>query len=226
MTHDSIGLGEDGPTHQPVEHLAALRAIPNLHRVPPGRRDGNRRMLADWRSTATTAPSTLALTRQNLPRRAHRVRRRKTSAPRAPTNSPPPRRRSVVTIFATGSEVEIALEARDSCWRTHGHPTRVVSVPCFELFEQQSDDYRKADHRRRAGQASPSRPPSAGLGPHHRRRRHLHRHEWLRRQRPRSEHSTSISASPPRRSSRRPSSAAREVKPASLSRRLLARQGA
>ncbi|RWE89586.1 MAG: transketolase, partial [Mesorhizobium sp.] len=140
MTHDSIGLGEDGPTHQPVEHLAALRAIPNHNVFRP----------ADAVETAECwqialesekTPSTLALTRQNLPtvRTEHSAKNLSSQGAYelAAANG-----EAVVTIFATGSEVEIALGARDLLEK-HGHPTRVVSVPCFELFDQQSDDYRK-----------------------------------------------------------------------------------
>lgn len=139
MTHDSIGLGEDGPTHQPVEHLAALRAIPNNYVFRP----------ADVVETAECweialksrkRPSTLALTRQNLPTvRTEHVDENKCAygayelAAASGT--------AEVTIFATGSEVEIALAARDQL-EANGHPTRVVSVPCFELFEEQSDDYK------------------------------------------------------------------------------------
>ncbi|MBX3571757.1 MAG: transketolase [Mesorhizobium sp.] len=141
MTHDSIGLGEDGPTHQPVEHLAALRAIPN-HLVF---RPADAMECAEcWEIAlnSRTAPATIALTRQNLPavrteyseenlcaRGAYELARASDDA--------------AVTIFATGSEVEIALAARARL-QAHGHPTRVVSVPCFELFEQQSKDYQTA----------------------------------------------------------------------------------
>ncbi|MEP7452334.1 transketolase [Phyllobacterium sp. SB3] len=140
MTHDSIGLGEDGPTHQPVEHLAALRAIPNNYVFRP----------ADVVETAEcweialksrTTPSTIALTRQNLPtvRDVH-VEENKCSygAYELATASG----NAEVTIFATGSEVEIALNARTQLEK-NGHPTRVISVPCFELFEAQSDDYKR-----------------------------------------------------------------------------------
>ncbi|MCO5064682.1 MAG: transketolase [Rhizobiaceae bacterium] len=140
MTHDSIGLGEDGPTHQPVEHLAALRAIPNHLVFRP----------ADAVETAECwqialesrkAPSTLALTRQNLPtvRTEHTDENlcRRGAYELAPADG-----EAAVTIFATGSEVEIALGAR-ALLQAHGHPTRVVSVPCFELFEQQSDGYKE-----------------------------------------------------------------------------------
>lgn len=141
MTHDSIGLGEDGPTHQPVEHLAALRAIPNNYVFRP----------ADVVETAECwelalksrkTPSTIALTRQNLPTvRTEHVDENKCAYGAyelAAANG-----KAQVTIFATGSEVEIALNARAQL-EANGHPARVVSVPCFELFEQQSEEYKRA----------------------------------------------------------------------------------
>ena len=176
MTHDSIGLGEDGPTHQPVEHLAALRAIPNHNVFRPA--DATEAAEC-WQLALESqkTPSTLALTRQNLP-----AVRTEFAAENlcsygayelAAANGD-----AAVTIFATGSEVEIALAARDKL-QAHGHPTRVVSVPCFELFDKQDAAYRartignapvKDRHR--------GRHPS-GLGPSHRDRRHLHRHDRL-----------------------------------------------
>ncbi|MBB6469273.1 transketolase [Aminobacter carboxidus] len=141
MTHDSIGLGEDGPTHQPVEHLAALRAIPN-HIVF---RPADAMEAAEcWQLTLENraTPSTLALTRQNLPAvRTEYVEENLCGygAYELATADGD----AEVTIFATGSEVEIALDAR-KLLQAAGHPTRVVSVPAFELFEQQSPEYRKA----------------------------------------------------------------------------------
>ncbi|PSH66872.1 transketolase [Phyllobacterium sophorae] len=141
MTHDSIGLGEDGPTHQPVEHLAALRAIPNNYVFRP----------ADVVETAECwelalksrkTPSTIALTRQNLPTvRTEHVDENKCAY--GAYELAPASGKAEVTIFATGSEVEIALNARAQL-EQNGHPARVVSVPCFELFEQQSDEYKRA----------------------------------------------------------------------------------
>lgn len=140
MTHDSIGLGEDGPTHQPVEHMAALRAIPNHNFFRP----------ADAVETAECwqlaiesdkTPSTLALTRQNLPTvRTEFVA--KNLSRQGAYELVAASGEAAVTIFASGSEVEIAVAARELLEK-HGHPTRVVSVPCFELFDQQSADYRK-----------------------------------------------------------------------------------
>ncbi|SDB02696.1 transketolase [Bauldia litoralis] len=138
MTHDSIGLGEDGPTHQPVEQLAALRAIPNLLVFRP----------ADVVETAEcwqlslerrTGPSLLALTRQNLPT-VRTVFEHNNRCSRGAYELAPADGDADVSIFASGSEVEIALEAKAQI-EAAGHKARVVSVPCFELFEEQSEDY-------------------------------------------------------------------------------------
>ncbi|MCB1424682.1 MAG: transketolase [Zhengella sp.] len=141
MTHDSIGLGEDGPTHQPVEHLAALRAIPN-HQVfrPADAMETAECWQIALESRAT--PSTLALTRQNLPAVRSDYADENLCAFGAyelQTASDDAK----VSIFATGSEVEIALNAR-TLLEGRGIPTRVVSVPCMELFARQNADYRKA----------------------------------------------------------------------------------
>ena len=139
MTHDSIGLGEDGPTHQPVEHLAALRAIPNHNVFRPA--DATEAVEC-WQLALESqkTPSTLALTRQNLPavRTEFAVENLCSygAYELAAANGD-----AAVTIFATGSEVEIALAARDKL-QAHGHSTRVVSVPCFELFDKQDAAYR------------------------------------------------------------------------------------
>ena len=141
MTHDSIGLGEDGPTHQPVEHMAALRAIPNHLVFRP----------ADATETAEcwqiametkTRPSTLALTRQNLPAVRTEFSEENLCALGAYELSVASDDPSV-TLFATGSEVEIALAAQ-KVLEGRGHATRVVSVPSFELFSEQSKDYQEA----------------------------------------------------------------------------------
>lgn len=141
MTHDSIGLGEDGPTHQPVEHLASLRAIPNHLVFRP----------ADVVETAECwqlalksqkAPSTLVLTRQGLPTLRKNYEEDNLCALGAYellTASDDAK----VTIFASGSEVAIAVNARNEL-ESKGIPTRVVSVPCFELFEQQVESYKTA----------------------------------------------------------------------------------
>jgi len=138
MTHDSIGLGEDGPTHQPVEHLAALRAIPNhLVMRPADAVEAAECWQVALESEKT--PSTLALTRQNLPTLRTEHVEENLSAKGAYTLVPA--EDADVTIFATGSEVEIAVNARNLLVG-HGHSVRVVSVPCFELFEAQDDAYK------------------------------------------------------------------------------------
>ena len=140
MTHDSIGLGEDGPTHQPVEHLAALRAIPNTLVLRP----------ADVIETAeawqialehTTGPSILVLTRQNLPLLRTEFVEENVSAKGAYLLSPASAPDAAVTIWATGSEVEIALEAQKKL-EAEKIPARVVSAPSLELFAQQEASYR------------------------------------------------------------------------------------
>jgi transketolase len=139
MTHDSIGLGEDGPTHQPVEHLAALRAIPNLLVFRPA--DAVETLEA-WEIALETkgSPSILALSRQNLtPLRTEMTEENRVA--RGAYEISPADGEAEVTIFATGSEVMLAVEAQKRL-AAEGHPTRVVSVPCFELFEAQSEAYK------------------------------------------------------------------------------------
>lgn len=139
MTHDSIGLGEDGPTHQPVEHLAALRAIPNHNVMRPA---DAVEAAECWQIAleSTKTPSTLALTRQNLP--ALRVQHTAENlCAKGAYELAPASKDAQVSIFATGSEVEIAVAARAELEK-RGIATRVVSVPCFELFEAQSAEYR------------------------------------------------------------------------------------
>lgn len=139
MTHDSIGLGEDGPTHQPVEHLAALRAIPNLLVMRPA---DAVETVECWQIAINepSTPSVIALTRQNLPtlrKDYEEVNRSARGAYEIAGSSAD----AVVSIFATGSEVEIAIAAKKKL-DASGHPTRVVSIPSFELFARQSHDYR------------------------------------------------------------------------------------
>jgi transketolase len=145
-THDSIGLGEDGPTHQPVEQLWALRAIPGLSVVRPG--DANETVVA-WRTILErTGPTGLCLTRQNLP-----VLDRSAGNPQGLANAEGASRGGYVLaegdegspeviLIATGSEVQIALEARDLLHRG-GTPARVVSMPCVEWFAEQEESYRQ-----------------------------------------------------------------------------------
>jgi transketolase len=132
MTHDSIGLGEDGPTHQPVEHLAALRAIPNLNVFRPC---DAVEAIECWELAlrAKDTPSVLALTRQNLPQLRTAYSADNLCGAGAYEIMGVEGDNVDVSIFATGSEVAIAVEAAQLLNR-QGKPARVVSVPCFELF--------------------------------------------------------------------------------------------
>ncbi|WP_421979780.1 transketolase [Roseibium sp.] len=141
MTHDSIGLGEDGPTHQPVEHFAALRAIPDLTLYRPA---DITETLECWQLALEdrNGPSVLALTRQNLPsvRKTYEDSNQCAKGAYVLVDTDDD---AAVTLFASGSEVEIAVDAQKELSEA-GIAARVVSVPSFELFEAQSDDY-KAD---------------------------------------------------------------------------------
>jgi transketolase len=141
-THDSIGLGEDGPTHQPVEHLSTLRAIPGLDVVRPA--DANETAVA-WRTVLshTDRPAALCLSRQNVPTLdraalagADGVARGGYVLAEASTGKPE------LLLIATGSEVQLALAAREQL-EAAGTPTRVVSMPCQEWFESQDEAYRR-----------------------------------------------------------------------------------
>jgi transketolase len=138
-THDSIGLGGDGPTHQPIEHLAALRAIPGLDIVRPA--DANETVAA-WQATLehTDRPIALALSRQNLPvidaGRVGEVSKGAYVLAEASSGLPD------VILVATGSEVALALAAREVL-EGEGHATRVVSMPCQEWFDAQPPAYRQ-----------------------------------------------------------------------------------
>ncbi len=149
FTHDSIGLGEDGPTHQPIEQLAGLRAIPNLYVIRPA---DVHEVREAWRTAILRrdAPTALVLTRQKVPlldrqntyASAEGARRGAYTLAEAVDDkgeTATPR----LVILATGSEVSLALEARDRLQK-EGTPTRVVSMPCWELFEEQDVDYRES----------------------------------------------------------------------------------
>ena len=142
MTHDSIGLGEDGPTHQPVEHLAALRAIPNLLVFRPC---DAVEVVECWQLALEQKerPSVLALTRQNLPQLRTGVVDADNVCARGAYEIAGPDGRSEVSIFATGSEVEIAVGGA-KLLAEKGIAARVVSVPSFELFMEQDEAYRRA----------------------------------------------------------------------------------
>jgi transketolase len=138
LTHDSIGLGEDGPTHQPVETLAGLRAIPNLFVFRPG---DAMETAECWELAVKRAdgPSILALSRQNLtPFRADSGENRCARGGYVVEEASGDRR---ATLIATGSEVPLALVARTAL-EAEGIPTAVVSLPCWELFAAQDATYR------------------------------------------------------------------------------------
>lgn len=139
MTHDSIGLGEDGPTHQPIEHLASLRAMPNVNVFRPADAVETAECWALALASRTT-PSVIALTRQNLPLVRTKHTPHNLSA-KGGYELRPAEGQPKVTIFATGSEVEIALKARDTL-QEEGIGTRIVSMPCCELFDAQDQTYR------------------------------------------------------------------------------------
>ena len=139
FTHDSIGLGEDGPTHQPVEHLAALRAIPNLLIFRPA---DSVETLECWQAALEKrhSPSIIALTRQNLPAlRLQHVAENKCA--RGAYEISPAQGDARATLFASGSEVSLAVEAQ-ALLHAKGVAARVVSVPCMDLFLDQDEAYR------------------------------------------------------------------------------------
>jgi transketolase len=149
FTHDSIGLGEDGPTHQPVEQLAGLRAIPNLYVIRPA---DVHEVREAWRLAILRqhGPTALVLTRQKVSlidrgnayasaegtRQGAYVLAEATDAEGKTTT---PR----LILLSTGSEISLCLEARETL-QSEGTPTRVVSMPCWELFDEQPRDYRES----------------------------------------------------------------------------------
>jgi transketolase len=140
FTHDSIGLGEDGPTHQPVEHLASLRAMPNLYLWRPA---DSVETVECWQAALERhSPSILALTRQNLPalRRAHVS---ENLCAKGAYEISAADGEAIVSIFASGSETSIAVAAQ-ALLKEQGVASRVVSVPCMDAFFEQGEDYRRA----------------------------------------------------------------------------------
>jgi transketolase len=143
LTHDSIGLGEDGPTHQPIEHLAALRAIPNVHNFRPA---DAVETLECWELALKNrhTPSVLALSRQDLPTLRNpeadfSINASARGAYVISEGSLPPK----ITLVATGSEVSLAVDVQNALAQ-HGVGATVVSMPCQELFWAQSESYREA----------------------------------------------------------------------------------
>lgn len=136
-THDSVGLGEDGPTHQPIEHLAAMRAMPGLRVIRPA--DANETSMAYRVAIESTGPTALVLTRQAVPvlegTAGNEGLRRGAYVLRDPAEP------AAVVLIGTGSEVAVACEAAEHL-AAGGTPARVVSMPCWELFEEQPAEYR------------------------------------------------------------------------------------
>ena len=140
LTHDSIGVGEDGPTHQPVEHLASLRAMPNLLVFRPA--DGVE-TVESWAIALATesGPSALALSRQNLPTLRTLHSEENLTAKGGYVLAEAAAGKREVTLLATGSEVSQAMSARETL-EAEGVGTAVVSLPCWELFDRQPEEYR------------------------------------------------------------------------------------
>jgi len=140
FSHDSIGLGEDGPTHQPIEHLAHLRAIPNLNVFRPA---DTIETLECWEIAlkSSTNPSVIALSRQKIPFVTETLNKKNMSSlggyELKKTNSNPE-----ITLIASGSEVQIAIDALNKLKEANIN-SKVVSMPCQELFDKQSKDYRE-----------------------------------------------------------------------------------
>ena len=141
LTHDSIGLGEDGPTHQPIEHLAGLRAMPNCYTFRPA---DALEVAEAWEAalSITDAPSVLSLSRQATP--ALRADGGENQVLQGAYVLHEPSQARQLTIIATGTEVALAMEAATHLQSEHGIAVAVVSMPCQELFEQQDTDYQRA----------------------------------------------------------------------------------
>lgn len=139
LTHDSIGVGEDGPTHEPIEQLAMLRAMPNFHVFRPA--DATE-TIAAWYSAVTSkeTPTALVLTRQNLPQLAGSGKEALKGAYILENSD---KETPDAIIIATGSEVSLAVEAKAEL-KKDGVDVRVVSMPCMDLFEEQSEEYKES----------------------------------------------------------------------------------
>ena len=139
LTHDSIGVGEDGPTHEPIEQLAMLRSMPNFHVFRPA--DATE-TIAAWYSAVTSleTPTALVLSRQNLPQLAGSSKEALKGAYvlEDSTKDVPD-----AIIIATGSEVSLAVEAKAALAKD-GVDVRVVSMPCMDIFEEQSEEYKES----------------------------------------------------------------------------------
>ncbi|HBK3299139.1 TPA: transketolase, partial [Enterococcus faecalis] len=143
LTHDSVAVGEDGPTHEPIEQLASVRCIPNVHVIRPA--DGNETVAA-WRiaMTSTETPTILVLSRQNLPVLEGTLEHASDSVQKgAYVLSPQKGEQPAGILIATGSEVNLAVEAQAKL-AEEGIDVSVVSMPSFDLFEKQSAEYKES----------------------------------------------------------------------------------
>lgn len=140
MTHDSIGLGEDGQTHQPIEHMSTLRALPNLHVWRPA--DG-RETVAAYASVKRDGPTLLALTRQKLPQLENSSAKEAIKGAYILEENAVENNQPELILMATGSEVALAKEAYDELV-AEGESVRLVSMPSFEAFEEQPEEYRES----------------------------------------------------------------------------------
>jgi transketolase len=140
LTHDSIGLGEDGPTHQPIEHLFSLRSIPNLNVFRPA---DSIETIEAWEIAlkSNSSPSVLALTRQDLPLLRNKGIKENLTQYGGYVLSDSDKNNCNLTIIATGSEVEIGIEVQKKL-KEQNIESKVVSMPCLELFEKQSQEYK------------------------------------------------------------------------------------
>lgn len=140
-THDSVFLGEDGPTHQPIEHLAALRAIPNLHVIRPA--DANEVKMSWIAALRYKGPTAIVLTRQNLPNLAQTEVSYANGLGRGAYILKKETKKPDYTLVATGSEVSLALDVCAELEKI-GKSVRVISMPCWELFESQNPEYKES----------------------------------------------------------------------------------
>jgi len=144
FTHDSVGVGEDGPTHQPIEHLMSLRAMPNLHVVRPSDANETVRIVASLLSDQEMPPTTLILTRQDVPVLTGTEAEASKIGAKNGAYVLRENKDAVYTIVSTGSEVSLALEASDRLRNDHALATRVVAMPCWACFDSMPNNYKAA----------------------------------------------------------------------------------
>ena len=139
FTHDSVAVGEDGPTHQPIEHLMSLRAMPNLSIIRPA--DANETAEA-WRVAMTSrGPVALILTRQSLPILDREIFASASLLDKGAYILSDCKEKPSLILIASGSEVNLALKAQNILMTQHGVPTRVVSMPSWDMFQKQPREY-------------------------------------------------------------------------------------